>query len=131
MDFIQKTKPLQPAEAIIFIFSCGRSHILFTCCCDHTSRSRLFRRLKKSRLLLLCRNALDHFVHWRFPLLLFLNEVPHGGDINHFSITSFFVLHPTYRRLALRVRRSISLPFGFTVWSYTNHIFVPPFLFFS
>ena len=41
-----------------------------------------------------------HFVHWRLPLFLFLDEVPHGRDINHFMITSFFsVLHPTSRRL--------------------------------
>ena len=127
MNFTQKTKPLQPAEAIIFVFSCGRSHILFTCCCEHTSRSRLFRRLKKFRLLLLCRNALDHFVHWRFPLLLFLNEVPHGRDINHFSITSFFVLHPTSRRLGVTCTLEYLPSFRFYSLEWCKSFLVPPF----
>ena len=124
------TKIIAPAtcRGVIFVFSCGRSHILFTCCCNHTLRVGHL-PLKKFRLLLFCRNALKHFVHWRLLLLLFLNEVPHGRDINHLKITSFFVLHPTYRRLALRVRRSFSLPFGFTLWRHTNHNFVPPFSF--
>ena len=90
---------LANCEGIIFVFSCGRSHIPFTCCCDHTSRVGLL-PLKESQVTLLRRNALNHFVHWRFPRLLFLDEVPHGRDINHFMITSFFVaLHPTSRRL--------------------------------
>ena len=41
----------------------------------------------------------------------------------------YFVLHPTSRRLGLRVRWSISLPFGFTFRSHTNHTIVPPCLF--
>ena len=82
-------KIIAPAtcEGVIFVFSCGRSHILFTCCCDHTSRASS--SPLKVRLLLLCRNAIKHFVHWRLPLLLFLSEVPLGGNINHFKITSF------------------------------------------
>ena len=83
---------------------------------------------KKFRLLLLRRNARNHFVHWRLPLFLFLDEIPHHRDFtNHFAHTSFFILHPTSRRLALRVRRSFSLLRSFPLWSYIFHSLVPPY----
>lgn len=87
---------------------------------------RFFHRLKV-QVTLPCRNAVTHFVHWRLPLFLFLNEVPHGRDMNHFSITSLFPYSIRPSSVGLRVRRSISLPFGFTFRSHTNHSFVPPF----
>ena len=34
----RKNKALATCKSIIFIFSCGRSHISFTCWCDPTSR---------------------------------------------------------------------------------------------
>ena len=88
--FYKKTKPLQPARAIIFIFSCGRSHVLL----HLLVRCYVARWLlpQKFRLLLLCRNALNHLVHWRLPLFLFLNKVPRSRDIkNHFS--SYLLFH--------------------------------------
>ena len=97
----------------------GVPTFFFTCWSDHTSRAGCLPL--KFRLLLLCRNALDHFVHWRLPLFLFLNEVPLRKGLNHFSITSLSILHPTSRRLGLRVRRSFSLRFSFAFWSYTCH----------
>ena len=90
----KKYKASATCGGVIFIFSCGRSHNFpFTCCCDHTARAGYSPR--KVQVTLLCRNAITHFVHWRLPLFLFLNEVPHGRDINHCRLPPFLVLHPT------------------------------------
>ena len=46
-----------------------------------------------------------------------------------FRLPPYFRTPSDFSSAALRVRRSISLSFGFTFRSHTNHSFVPPFFF--
>ena len=78
-------------------------------------------------------NALVHFVHRSLPLFLFLTDIPHGKDINHFNLPPFSVLSPTSRRWECLARWSISFVVSFTLRSYAYHtvflliLFLPAF----
>ena len=56
---------------------------------SHTSLVEPFVRLSIQVTAYLM-NALVHFVHWSIPLFLFLVDIPHGKDINHFNLPPFF-----------------------------------------
>lgn len=126
LSIVEKYKPPQPAEALFSYSVVGVPTIFSSPVVAIIRRAPVFHRLKV-QVTLLCRNAITHFVHWRLPLFLFLNEVPHGRDINHCRLPPYLVLQADLSSVCLRVRWSISFPFGFTFRSHTNHIFVPPF----